>query len=174
MGLPKENILILETLLQIWISALAPNGDRTMPATVTVRQQTGDGQAACPPEKQRFFFNSRSRTGMKQFSGGQGTASRSRCVAHPTPPGAGQRRCTGRRRSRLCRRSAHCLLRTRGALHLQGRAVVVPSAGLTARGTPAGCGSRCLLIVNHWLFHLGCFSFDLSKSRINKFSEYVK
>ena len=33
---------------QIWISTLAPNGDSTMPATVTARQQRGDVQADTP------------------------------------------------------------------------------------------------------------------------------
>ena len=39
---------------QIWISTLAPNGDRSMPATVAQQQQTGVGQPA-RQEEQRFF-----------------------------------------------------------------------------------------------------------------------
>ena len=140
------------------------------PATDSGRQHMGDGQVACPPQRQMSFYNSRSRTGMKQFSGGLrrlvgAAAQLVRLIPWPA---------SGGRPSAVA--PVHVAEPLRASSGRADPSICTGSRGgdsfrcLAARGTPAGCGRRCLLILNHWLFHLGCFSFDLSKSRINKFS----
>ena len=125
MGLPKENIPILEALHRNWIST--PAGMMARPPPRRLPADSNGGRACGTPPQQaevflQFTLTHRDETVLRWPGDGQSKplCSSSESARSPT--------ADGRRRRSLFSRSAHSLLRTSGPLHLRRVEAATPSA----------------------------------------------